>query len=252
MAEETPNRIKLGALVLAIGAAAVLPFVCDDRPKEPASSNAPPASPNAPPASPNAANANPAATGTPAAAATPGANASEFTWTKPGTWTDGKSASAMRKATYVIARAEGDTDDAELSVIVAGGSAQANIERWEGQFGGAKAKTGQRNPHNVAVTLVEIEGDSAGGGPMMGGSSEKKTGWMLLGAIASINAGQHYFFKMTGPKKTPRAKAMTAVSMVRGSSPSTGSQSIMPYLPCGGQLRAQAVPGRRGSRAELT
>ena len=205
MAEETPNRIKLGALVLAIGAAAVLPFVCDDRPKEPASSNAPPASPNAPAASPNAANANPAATGTPAAAATPGANASEFTWTKPGTWTDGKSASAMRKATYVIARAEGDTDDAELSVIVAGGTAQANIERWEGQFGGAKAKTGQRNPHNVAVTLVEIEGDSAGGGPMMGGSSEKKTGWMLLGAIASINAGQHYFFKMTGPKKTIEA-----------------------------------------------
>lgn len=177
MSEEKPNRVKLGTLLGAVALAAALPFACDDRPKEPAPTSPSPAS----------------------------AQAGELAWTKPAAWKEGKSASAMRKATYVVPKAEGDAEDAELSVIVAGGSAQANVERWEGQFGGAKAKTSQKNPNGVAVTLVEIEGEFAGGGPMMGGGSEKKPNWMLLGAIVETGGGQSYFFKLTGPKKTLEA-----------------------------------------------
>ncbi|MBM4377200.1 MAG: hypothetical protein FJ095_19135 [Deltaproteobacteria bacterium] len=126
-------------------------------------------------------------------------------WTKPATWTDAKNASTMRVATYQVPKADGDGEGAEMSVIVAGGSAAANIERWEGQFGGAKAKTSQKNPNDTAVTIVEIEGDYAGGGPMMGGTGEKKPGFALLGAIVGQPSGQSYFFKLTGPKKTIEA-----------------------------------------------
>jgi hypothetical protein len=199
MADQKSKRTKLGTLVLAIGGAAALPFACDDRPKEPTSSTATPPAMTAaakPPAGPGG-DAKPSA-------ASP-APAGEISWTKPAAWKDGKSASAMRKATYVIPKADGDTDEGELSVIVAGGSAQANIERWEGQLGGSKAKTGQKNPNGVAVTTVDIEGEFSGGGPMMGGSSEKKSGWMLLGAIVSLTPSEHYFFKLTGPKKSVEA-----------------------------------------------
>lgn len=194
MAEEKPNRIKLGALALAMAGAALLPFACDDRAKEPEPANA---------TKPQASAAVPSkATDAPNAAPPPSTRRGGLDWTKPTAWTEAKSQSAMRLATYQIAKADGDSEGAEMSVIVAGGSAAANIERWEGQFGGAKAKTSQKNPNDVAVTLVEIEGEYAGGGPMMGGSSEKKANQMLLGAIVSQPSGQSYFFKLTGPKKT--------------------------------------------------
>ncbi|MBM4358183.1 MAG: hypothetical protein FJ096_08730 [Deltaproteobacteria bacterium] len=133
------------------------------------------------------------------------AKAGSLKWTKPAGWTEAKNASSMRVATYQVAKAEGDAEGAEMSVIVAGGTAAANIERWEGQFGGAKAKTTQKNPNDTPVTLVEIDGEYAGGGPMMGGTGEKKPGFMLLGAIVASAGGQSYFFKLTGPKKTMEA-----------------------------------------------
>jgi hypothetical protein len=196
MAEEKPNRIKLGTLLLAMGGAAMLPFACDDKPKEPASSSA---------ATGSTAAAQPSTSSVGAKPAGSDAKTGGLKWTKPTAWTDAKSASSMRVATYQVAKAEGDAEGAEMSVIVAGGSATANIERWEGQFGGAKAKTSQKNPNNTAVTVVEIEGDYTGGGPMMGGSGEKKPGFMLLGAIVTVAGGQSYFFKLTGPKKTMEA-----------------------------------------------
>jgi hypothetical protein len=194
MAEEKPNRIKLGALLLAVGGAAMLPFACDDRPQEPTPVTAPPGATVA---------AKPAAAPTTAGPKAP--KSGGLKWTKPAAWTDAKNASTMRVATYQVPKAEGDGEGAEMSVIVAGGSAAANIERWEGQFGGAKAKTSQKNPNDTAVTIVEIEGEYAGGGPMMGGTGEKKAGFALLGAIVGQPNGQSYFFKLTGPKKTIEA-----------------------------------------------
>lgn len=195
MADEKPNRMKLALLLVAMGGAAMLPFACDERAKEP---------------TPSGGNATPPRTNATAEAAKP-ADAPASTkrgglaWKKPEAWTDAKSPSSMRVATYQIPKAASDAEGGEMSVIVAGGSPDANIERWEGQFGGAKAKTSQKNPHDTAVTLVEIEGEYTGGGPMMGGSAEKKSGYMLLGAIVTVGSGQSYFFKLTGPKATLEA-----------------------------------------------
>jgi len=125
----------------------------------------------------------------------------DVTWTKPTSWTAEPSV-GMRKATYRIAKATGDADDAILSVIVAGGSIDDNVARWKSQFD---------NPHDftrkddkvgdLGVNIVEIHGTYTGGGMMVGESPNPKPGWALVGAIVQTSP-QPYFFKMLGPDKT--------------------------------------------------
>lgn len=141
--------------------------------------------------------------GTPAASLTPPPAAGDVAWTAPAAWQTAPNPSAMRKATYKIPKAAGDTEDAELSVMSAMGGADANIKRWAGQFGDAQPKTETRTVNGLKVTVTEIHGTYASGG-MMGGPATPKPKSMLLGAI--VEAGQQeYFFKLTGPEATVTA-----------------------------------------------
>ncbi|MEZ4447094.1 MAG: hypothetical protein R3B72_48895 [Polyangiaceae bacterium] len=122
-------------------------------------------------------------------------------WTLPSAWSEVDHPSSMRIATFKIPKAEGDSEDAEMSVMQAGGSIDANVKRWEGQFEGSPAaKTEKQEVNGLEVTVVSISGTFAGGGPMMGGGGGAKENWALLGAI--VNTEPPHFFKMTGPKKT--------------------------------------------------
>lgn len=197
MANARPNRIRIGALVGAIGGAALLPFACDNGAK----TTSPAASATA------AVSAAPPVATAPANRGGPRKATDAFTWKKPEAWTQTvnptpSSPFQLREATYSIARVGDDLENAELAVSAAGGSREGNIQRWEGQFSGAKAKTAQKNPNGVAVTIAEIEGEFTSGGPMMGGGTGKKPGWMMLAAMADMGNGAHAFFKLTGPKKT--------------------------------------------------
>jgi hypothetical protein len=123
-------------------------------------------------------------------------------WTAPPRWQSVPHASAMRIATYKIPKVEGDSADPELSVIRAGGDAQANATRWIGQFDEASRKGARTTSKTVAglpVTVVEVEGDYAG----MGDQASK--GWALLAAIVETGGGESHFFKMTGPEKSVKA-----------------------------------------------
>jgi hypothetical protein len=130
-------------------------------------------------------------------------------WDKPAAWNLGTNASTMRKATYEIPAAEGDSEPAEMSVTQVGGSVEANIARWEQQFEEApKAKTSESEVHGLKVSVVELEGTFKGGGPMMGGRADQasegsKKDWAMLAAI--VHTSPAHFFKMTGPKKTVQA-----------------------------------------------
>ncbi len=194
------NQSKLSLTHVALGAAllgaAALPFACD-KPSEPAPATPPARSAAAP--APDAKAPAPHPTSAAPAPAPRGHEA--LAWTKPDAWTEAPNPSPMRKATYKIAKAAGDSEDAECSVSLAGGSPDANVQRWEGQFGGAKAKLDKKTVNSVEVTIVELEG-TFGAGPMMGGSGEPKPDYAMLSAIAAVDAGQAYFFKVTGPKKT--------------------------------------------------
>ncbi len=128
-------------------------------------------------------------------------------WVAPPRWQSVPSTSSMRLATFRVPRAPGDTADAEMSVVRAGGSAEANARRWIEQFDaearkGAKLTT--RKVGALEVTLVEVDGTYSGG---MGKESAPQPGFGLLGAIVGGGtlADMPFFFKLVGPTKSVHA-----------------------------------------------
>lgn len=83
----------------------------------------------------------------------------------------------------------------------AGGSPDANAQRWIGQFADDGSRISKRTTRKVGlleVSIVEVQGAFSGG---MGKEGASQTGWALLGAI--VPAGDTpYFFKLTGPAKS--------------------------------------------------
>jgi hypothetical protein len=134
----------------------------------------------------------------------------EVVWDAPASWEKGTNTSPMRKATYRIPKAAGDTEDTELTVTVAGGSSSANVDRWVGQFAaGATVDKKERTVGSVKVTVVEIKGTFSGGGgmgaPGMAAQPASKEHFTMLGAIATGGGEDSTFFKMVGPDKTVKA-----------------------------------------------
>ena len=142
----------------------------------------------------------------------------DITWTVPSAWTQGASPSAMRIATYRVPHAPADTEDADVSVTRAGGTTDANIERWSSQFDdrGLDTRT-EKDVHGLRVTIVEMNGTYLGSG-MTSGAPARRAGWMLLGAIVE-GAGTHYFFKATGPEATVRSARASFVALVDSLTP---------------------------------
>jgi hypothetical protein len=117
----------------------------------------------------------------------------------------------MRRAQY---RVPGDAGDGECVVFYfgagQGGDAQANANRWAGQFeqpdgrdSTEAMRTRMLNVNGVSVTLVEVNGTYRAGS-MMGGATDAKPDYMLLGAIAE-GPDANWFFKFTGPEDTVKA-----------------------------------------------
>ncbi len=129
-------------------------------------------------------------------------SAGGLTWTAPAGWTS-KGTAPMRAATYPV-------DDAECVVYFfgqgQGGSVQANIERWVGQFtvkgGHAMPKTGKRTVNGLEVTDLDISGTYAG----MAGATplDPKSDTRMLASIVE-NPGGNLYVKFTGPVKTVTA-----------------------------------------------
>jgi hypothetical protein len=115
----------------------------------------------------------------------------------------------MRRAQY---RVPGPGGDGECVVFYfgpgEGGDPKSNALRWASQFqpaGGLSPeqalKTGEMRVGAIPVMTVEVAGTYMGGGAMMGGPSEPRPDYMLLGAVAE-GPDANWFFKFTGPAKT--------------------------------------------------
>jgi hypothetical protein len=129
---------------------------------------------------------------------------SPLEWHAPARWQLVPNASRFRLATYRIPRAPADPDDAELSVTQAGGSIDANAQRWMGQFDAVGQKSAKRSTRRVGpleVTVIEAQGAYSGG---MVKDASSGSGYALLGAIVST-PGMPHFFKLTGPARTVMA-----------------------------------------------
>jgi hypothetical protein len=130
-------------------------------------------------------------------------------WSAPAAWKKGPDR-PMRLATYSIPAAKGDAAAAELAVFyfgpAEGGSVDANVQRWIGQFeqaAGEKPKIEKQSLHGLPATRIEVSGTYNAGGPMMGGGAPRPD-HRLIGVIVEGPKG-NVFFKLTGPRKTVTA-----------------------------------------------
>jgi hypothetical protein len=132
-----------------------------------------------------------------------------LSWNAPSGWESQVPSSAMRRAQY---RVPGPGGDGECVVFYfgpgEGGDPKANALRWASQFqpaGGVSPeqalKTGELKVGDIPVMTVEVAGTYIGGGAMMGGPSQPRPDYMLLGAVAE-GPDANWFFKFTGPAKT--------------------------------------------------
>ena len=177
---------------------------CEKKPPEPSASATPPASPVL------SAQPSPVAA-TPAPAASMQQEPLHITWIDPPAFKRVPPSNPMRKAAFVVPRAEGDTEDGELTVFYfgpgQGGSIDANVDRWVKQFGEVKpgdVKRADRDANGLRQHTVELEKGNFNGG--MGGGKPKDN-YGLVGGIVETPSGA-YFFKMTGPSNTvKKAKA---------------------------------------------
>ncbi len=140
------------------------------------------------------------------------ADLAEVTWDTPEGWVSEQPASSFRKAQYRLPRAEGDPEDGELAVFFfpgQGGTVEANVQRWIGQFnspdGGSaadSAQTSQRQVKGKTVTLVDVSGTytASGMGPVAP-AGPPRPDYRMLAAIIDTPSGP-WFFKPTGPKRT--------------------------------------------------
>jgi hypothetical protein len=138
----------------------------------------------------------------------PPVSGTEIKYSAPQGWIAETPSGSMRKAQYKLPGVEGK-DPAELAVFHfpgTGGSVEANLSRWYGQFkqpaGGStqeRAETKSVMATELPVTIVYTTGTYLkSSSPMsMGGPVEELPGYALLAAIVET-AGGPWFFKAPG------------------------------------------------------
>ena len=145
-----------------------------------------------------------------------------LTFTAPGEWKARPPASSMRVAEFVVPRAQGDSEDGEVIVYYfggTGGSVEANVRRWIGQFeqqAGAPAD-GKRMTFSVGdlkVTTVDVSGTYIA--EVRPGSTERhnKPNFRMRAAVVETPRGP-YFVKFTGPAKTVTAASSAFDGFIR-------------------------------------
>ena len=132
-------------------------------------------------------------------------------FTASGTWQQVPPRSRMLEKELKIVRVGKDSQDGRLTIMGAGGTIEANIVRWQGQFQqpdgsdtAEKTKTEKKVIAGQTVNLVDITGtymDSAGG-PFSGKPKVERAGYRMLAAIIQTESNGNYFVKLYGPKAT--------------------------------------------------
>jgi hypothetical protein len=129
----------------------------------------------------------------------------QITMTAPAAWNKQEPRVRIVEAEFSISAVEGDENDGRCTVMGAGGSVQANIDRWIAQFTKTtRNKTEKKLIAGQEVHLVDLAGTYQDQrGPFA--PAELREGYRVLGAIiATENRGQ-YFVKFYGPQATVSA-----------------------------------------------
>jgi hypothetical protein len=133
--------------------------------------------------------------------------------------------SGMVETEFAILPEGGDEQPGRMTVMGAGGSVQANIDRWYGQFaqpdGSAtkdKATTKTLKLSGCTVTMVDVGGTfkDMPGGPFAGGKSVDRPNYRMLAAIVETPGQGSYFLKFYGPAATVAKHADGFRTMAEG------------------------------------
>lgn len=128
----------------------------------------------------------------------------------PGAWKKTTPKSRIVEVEYEVPAAKGDEVPGRLTVMGAGGSIEANIDRWIGQFdqpGGGdtkeKTKIEKFKVSGQDVQCVDIAGTYKDNpAPFAGGKPVLRENYRMLAAIVQTKEAGNYFLKFYGPKGT--------------------------------------------------
>lgn len=135
--------------------------------------------------------------------------------TAPSGWRRVKPSSSFVAAEFSLPGTDGDNADARLTVSTAGGSVEANIQRWKGQFDPLTEETPQEeiDVAGIQVAVVDLAGNfNDQRGPFA--PAVQRPDYRMIAAIIPVN-GQLHFVKATGPQQTMAAHADEIREFVR-------------------------------------
>jgi hypothetical protein len=119
------------------------------------------------------------------------------TWTTPPGWQSVRNPNRMRLASYRVPGVSGG-EPLDVSVSRAGGTPDANIQRWMGQFDGPHESQTVKHVHGLDVTMVDVSGTYRSSGMLPGAPVTPHPDWTLVAAIVPAG-GTAYFFRLIGP-----------------------------------------------------
>lgn len=126
----------------------------------------------------------------------------------PAGWESKQPATRIVQYEFVVPAVDGDDRPGRVTIMGAGGSVKANVDRWIGQFSQPDGKATRERTTieelqvaGTPVTLVDITGTFRDfRGPFAPAKQYPES--RMLGAIISTDGLGQYFVKFAGPKKT--------------------------------------------------
>jgi hypothetical protein len=138
----------------------------------------------------------------------------------PDGWKRKKPQSSIIEHEFVVPAAAGDSPDGRVTVMGAGGSVDANVDRWIGQFSQPdgkstkeRATTKKIKAAGEDVHLVDISGTFKDQlGPLAPAVERPK--YRMLSAIITTKKSGNYFVKFYGPERTVADNEKAFVTMI--------------------------------------
>jgi hypothetical protein len=136
----------------------------------------------------------------------------KFKLTPPANWVVKPPKNFIIEHEFEVPAAEGDETPARVTVMGAGGSIEANVQRWRDQFtpaDGAEAKDAAKvEKKKIAgqqVHVVNLSGNYLDKAPAQAKGVERENYRMLAAIIETTQGGKktgNYFIKLVGPAQT--------------------------------------------------
>ena len=142
--------------------------------------------------------------------------------TAPANWQRKKPQNQIIEHEFAVPPAEDDSEDGRVTIMGAGGSVDANIERWVGQFtqpdgSATKAKTSKLKVGDDEVHIVDISGTfNDTRGPFSGTPAVERKKYRMLSAIVTTKKFGNYFVKFAGPQRTVAENEKAFEAMLQG------------------------------------